>query len=56
MDQERKTRLDEIGLVFNPKDKANEKNWNLQFTKLHDYFEKHGHCELFWSVDQFPSS
>jgi hypothetical protein len=47
MTSERKRRLDEIGFVFNVKDKVNEENWNLQFKKLCDYHGKHGHCELF---------
>jgi hypothetical protein len=50
MDQERKRRLDEIGFEFNVK---NEDIWNLQFKKLRDYYEKNGHCELFWAVDRF---
>jgi hypothetical protein len=50
MDQERKTRLEEIGFYIdlNLKDK-----WNLQFKKLRDYSVKHGHCELVWAVDRF---
>jgi hypothetical protein len=50
MDPERKMRLDEIGFGF---DKADEENWNLQFKRLLDYYEKHGHCELFWTVNRF---
>jgi hypothetical protein len=54
LDPERKRRLDEIGFDFNPKDKkTNEKNWNLQFKKLRDYYVKHGPCELVWDVDRF---
>jgi hypothetical protein len=53
MDPERKRRLDEIGFDFNPKEKTNEENWNLQFKKLRGYYGKHGHCELFWAVDRF---
>jgi hypothetical protein len=29
--------------------------WNLQFKKLQDYCENHGHCKLFCAVDRFPS-
>jgi hypothetical protein len=46
MDPERKAKLDEIGFDFNPKGNAKE-NWNLQFKKLRDYYEKHGHCKFF---------
>jgi hypothetical protein len=62
MHPERKRMLNEIGLDFNANDKANErkwmgltfeKKWNLQFKKLQDYYEKHGHCELFWDDDRF---
>jgi hypothetical protein len=53
LDQERKRMLDEIGFDFNPKGMTNEDIWNLQFKKLQDYFEKHGHCELVWAVDRF---
>jgi hypothetical protein len=45
--------LDEIGFDFNPKGKANEENWNLQFKRLQDYNGKQGHCELFWDADRF---
>jgi hypothetical protein len=51
LDQERKRTIDEIGFDFNPK--GLEDIWNLQFKKLRDYYEKHGHCELFWPVDRF---
>jgi hypothetical protein len=40
--------LDEIGFVVS----AQDKDWNLQFQKLRDYYEKHGHCELFLAVDR----
>jgi hypothetical protein len=53
MDQERKRMLDEIGFDYNPKDKNNEENWNLQFKKLQTYYGKHGHCELVWAVMRF---
>jgi hypothetical protein len=54
MDPERKMRLDGIGFAFlNPKDKANEENWNSQFEKLRAYYGKHGNCELLWAVDRF---
>jgi hypothetical protein len=53
MDQERKTRLEELGFDFSLKEKANEEIWNLQFQKLREYYEIHGHCELFWAVDCF---
>jgi hypothetical protein len=57
MDQGRKVKLDEIGFKFSPRrDKANQEKWNLKFKKLQDYYEKHGHCELFWAVDRFASS
>jgi hypothetical protein len=49
MDQERKTKLNEIGFVVFTRDK----DWNLQFTKLRDYYVKHDHCELVWAVDRF---
>jgi hypothetical protein len=26
--------------------------WNLQYKKLHDYYVKHGHCELFWAINR----
>jgi hypothetical protein len=52
MDQERKRRLEEIGFVFSTLD--NE--WNLQFKKLHEYYEKHGHCECFGLSVVLPSS
>jgi hypothetical protein len=54
-----KAKLDEIGFKFSTRqdrENANEKKWNLQFKKLQGYSEKHGHCELFWAVDRFPSS
>jgi hypothetical protein len=35
---------------------SDEAGWNLQFKKLQDYYEKHGHCKLFCAVDRFPSS
>jgi hypothetical protein len=53
MDPERKGKLNEIDFEFNVKDKALAKHWNLQFKKLHDYYEKNGHCELLWDVDRF---
>jgi hypothetical protein len=53
MGPERKLMLDQIGFDFNHQDKVNEDNWNLQFEKLRDYYEKHGDCELFWAVDRF---
>jgi hypothetical protein len=56
MDYERKKMLDEIGFLFNLKDNENKKRWNLQFKKLQDYIEEHGHSELFWSVTVVPSS
>jgi hypothetical protein len=52
MDLEREKRLDEIDFDFNPKGIPKE-NWNLQFQNLEEYFRKHGHCELFWTVDRF---
>jgi hypothetical protein len=52
MDQERKPRLEEIGFDFSPKEKSKDV-WNLRFQKLREYYEKHGHCELFWTVDWF---
>jgi hypothetical protein len=48
---ERKTMLDEIGFEFNLSDKTNEGKWNLQFKRLQDYYEEHGHCELFGAVN-----
>jgi hypothetical protein len=51
MDHERKRMLDEICFEFSRKNEVNE-NWNLQFQKLRDYYEKHGHCELFWDVNR----
>jgi hypothetical protein len=56
MDPERKRMLDEIDFEFSVQDNTNEEKWNLQFKKLQDYYEKHGHCELFWVVDCFPLS
>jgi hypothetical protein len=51
MDFERKAKLDKIGFELSVEDEK----WNLQFKKLRDYYEKHGHCELFWAVDRFTS-
>jgi hypothetical protein len=53
MDPERKGKLNEIDFEFNLKAMKDEENWNLQFKKLRDYDETHGHCELFWAVDCF---
>jgi hypothetical protein len=53
LDPERKRMLDEICYQFNAKVQENKKSWNLQFQKLHDYYERRGHCELFWAVDAF---
>jgi hypothetical protein len=53
MKQERKKRLDEIGLEV--QGNVNEGNWNVQFKKLQDYNEKYGHCKLFCAVDRFRS-
>jgi hypothetical protein len=53
LDPERKRMIDEIGLAFNSTGMTNKENWNLQFQKLRDYNEKHGHCEFFWAVDRF---
>jgi hypothetical protein len=39
---------------FNLKNKSNKEIiWSFQFKKLQDYYENHGHCELFWTVDRF---
>jgi hypothetical protein len=38
---------------FNLKGKKNKENWNSQFNQLREYYEKHGHCELFWVVHRF---
>jgi hypothetical protein len=50
-------KANEIGFDFNfikkPINKANEILWNSKFQKLREYYEKHGHCELFWAVDCF---
>jgi hypothetical protein len=46
MDHQRKRMLDEINFDFNPKEK-----WDFHFEKLREYYEKHGHCELFWAGD-----
>jgi hypothetical protein len=51
MDPERKGKLNEIGLDFNPKGMTNEDFWNFQFQKLRQYYEIHGHCECLWAVD-----
>jgi hypothetical protein len=57
IDPEQKRMLDEIGFELNVKDKMNEERWNCQFQKLRDYYDKHGHCELFWTFGRFvPSS
>jgi hypothetical protein len=53
MNQERAQKLEEIGFDFNPLDKANEVLWNSQFNQLCEYYERHGHCELFWAADCF---
>jgi hypothetical protein len=54
MDQGRKTRLDEIGFELNAKIMTYDHIWDLQCQKLHNYYEKHGHCELVWAaVDRF---
>jgi hypothetical protein len=53
MDEEQKRMLMRIGFEFNLLDKVNEAFWNLQFKKMRDYYERHGHCELFWAVDCF---
>jgi hypothetical protein len=46
-DPERKRMLVEIGFDFNLKSMRNEDIWDFQLQKLHGYYEKHGHCELF---------
>jgi hypothetical protein len=55
MDPERKAKLNEIGFEFVPKGTTKEDMWDFQFQKLREYYEKHGHCELFWAVDRFTS-
>jgi phage pi2 protein 07 len=56
MDQEQEMKLEEIGFQFYMQDKANKDSWDFQFKKLHDYYEKHGHCEWFSVFDRFSSS
>jgi hypothetical protein len=53
MDQERRKRLDEIDFVISASDQ--DKDWNLHFKKMHDYYERPGHCKMFCAVDRFPS-
>jgi hypothetical protein len=53
MNLEQEKRLDKIEFDFNLKVMTDEEDWNLQFKKLSDYYEKHGHCELLWAVDRF---
>jgi hypothetical protein len=48
MGPERQKRLDDIGFEFKPKDRTKEEKWNAKFKNMRDYYEKHGHCELFW--------
>jgi hypothetical protein len=56
IDPERKAKLNEVGFAFNPKGMmTNEDMWDFQFQKLRAYYEKHGHCELFWAVDRLTS-
>jgi hypothetical protein len=52
MKPERTAKLNKIGFDFKP----HKENWNLQFKKLRDYYEKHGHCELFGLSTLLPSS
>jgi hypothetical protein len=61
MDQERKRMLDEIGfdeISFNFKARPTKETeyWNLLFKKLQDYYEEHGHCELFGLSNVAPLS
>jgi hypothetical protein len=36
--------------------RSSKARWNMQFEKLGEFKEKHGHCELFCAVARFPSS
>jgi hypothetical protein len=53
MDPERKTKLKEIAFDFNLKGVTNDDIWDFQFQKLREYYEKHGHCELYSVLNHF---